>query len=117
MSGLIENPLLLIPLLSGIIFFIAGIILKKYPPKEINHLYGYRTKRSMTSQETWDFSQQFAANQLMVFAVLLALLSLIGLFFKPNAGIATILAITLLLLICVLLILRVEKALKKKFGS
>ena len=35
-----------------------GMVCKKNPPKSINGWYGYRTKRSMASQEAWDFAHQ-----------------------------------------------------------
>ena len=44
----------------GLMLFIAWL-LKKYPPKKINHLYGYRTKRSMKSQFTWDSANKYSA--------------------------------------------------------
>lgn len=46
---------LLIPL--TMIFF--GWILFRKTPKEINYLYGYRTKRSMMNEETWRFANQY----------------------------------------------------------
>lgn len=35
-----------------------GLRFLKRPPKKINHFYGYRTRRSMSSQEAWDFAHQ-----------------------------------------------------------
>lgn len=35
----------------------VGYWFKKNPPKSINWIYGYRTKRSMSSQEAWDVAQ------------------------------------------------------------
>ncbi|MBR5019426.1 MAG: SdpI family protein [Bacteroidales bacterium] len=36
-----------------------GLLLMKNPPKEMNPLYGYRTRRSMRSQDTWDFAHRY----------------------------------------------------------
>lgn len=33
---------------------------QKKPPEEINSGYGYRTTRSMRSQEAWDFAQRYS---------------------------------------------------------
>ncbi|HOJ10770.1 MAG TPA: SdpI family protein [Clostridiales bacterium] len=33
-----------------------GVIFKKWPIKKINMVCGYRTRRSMLSQETWDYA-------------------------------------------------------------
>ena len=46
---------LLIPL--TMIFF--GWLLFRKTPKEINYVYGYRTKRSMRNEETWKFANQY----------------------------------------------------------
>ena len=46
---------LLIPLIM--IFF--GWLLFRKTPKEINYVYGYRTKRSMMNEETWRFANQY----------------------------------------------------------
>ena len=46
---------LLIPaLMIGI-----GKLFQKRPPKRINGVCGYRTKRSMQTQETWDFAHRY----------------------------------------------------------
>jgi len=64
-SVIIENPLFIIPILTGFIFSAAGLIMFKYPPKIINSLYGYRTLISMKSQERWDFAQRYSAQKLI----------------------------------------------------
>ncbi len=53
MSPLVIH-LMLGPLMLGLAF-----IYQRFPPKKINHLYGYRTPRSMRSQEAWDCANQF----------------------------------------------------------
>lgn len=40
-----------------IVMIIFGNMFLKNPPKEPNWAFGYRTKFSVKSQETWDFSQ------------------------------------------------------------
>ena len=40
-----------------IVMIIFGNMFLKNPPKEPNGAFGFRTKFSMKSQETWDFSQ------------------------------------------------------------
>ena len=46
---------LLIPL--TMLFF--GWLLFRRTPKEVNYVYGYRTKRSMMNEETWRFANQY----------------------------------------------------------
>lgn len=45
-------------LLTPLLLLIFGWIFQKHPPRRVNGLYGYRTARSMKSQELWNFAQQ-----------------------------------------------------------
>ena len=38
-----------------------GYVWKKHPPKTINGIYGYRTRRSMQNWATWEFAHQYCA--------------------------------------------------------
>ena len=37
----------------------------RFPPKEINSIYGYRTKASMRNQKSWNFAQK-QSSKLMI---------------------------------------------------
>jgi uncharacterized membrane protein len=100
---------------TGLIFLIAGSVLAKKPPKEINQLYGYRTKRSMSSQEKWDFAQMYSAKEMINHGKYLMLISLFGLFLQPGETFSIISAVVLILLSCIFLIVNTEKELKLKF--
>lgn len=39
---------------------LLGRSFQKHPPKTINGGYGYRTTRSMRSQQAWDFAQTYS---------------------------------------------------------
>lgn len=41
------------------IMIVAGRMMWKHCPKEINVLIGYRTKRSMQNEDTWKFAHYF----------------------------------------------------------
>ena len=110
-----ENPLFLIPSMSGLIFMLAGFIMLKFPPKKINSLYGYRTNSSMKNQERWDFSQKYSATEMIKLGALLVLSSIIGLIYNPESKIGMFLGLGLMILMVVFLIVRVEKAIKNKF--
>jgi uncharacterized membrane protein len=110
-----SNPLFLIPVMVGPIFMIAGFILLKSPPKQINHLYGYRTPGSKKNQERWDFAQQYSARLMIKTGIVLALLSVAGLFLELNLVIELILAIALLVGSVILLTVKTERKLNEKF--
>ncbi|WP_121665476.1 SdpI family protein [Mesonia aquimarina] len=101
--------------LSGFVFVLLGFIMYKFPPKEINSLYGYRTSKSMESQEKWDFSQRHSAVLLIKTGIIFCLISLL-IFFINVSNEVLIIAETLVILIgAVLLIIITERAIKNKF--
>jgi uncharacterized membrane protein len=112
-----ENPLFIIPLSTGITLMITAYVFRKYPPKKINNLYGYRTKRSMLDQERWDFSQPYAAKELMKSASALAISSVIGLFYNPDLVWGVILGLGLLIIVVIFMMIRVENAIKDRFDN
>lgn len=44
-------------LMIPIMMIAIGYWFKNNPPKNVNWIYGYRTKRSMSSKEAWIFAQ------------------------------------------------------------
>ena len=111
------NPLFLIPAIIGVVCIAMGVIMRKYPPKQINYLYGYRTAQSMMSQERWEFAQQYAASVFLKWGALLSLIALLGLVLKIGEAIG--LAIGLLIGIAFVAIpwMLTERALKERFGE
>ena len=90
-------------------------VLSKYPPKKINHFYGYRTSTSMRSQEIWDFSQQYSADKIQRLGGLIILLGAIAFFINVQQLWAVWIGIALVTLLPVLLIIQIEKELKRRF--
>ena len=60
MSPMSWNYLFFVTLLVPVCMIGAGLFLWFNPPKTINSIYGYRTKRSRYSQEAWDYAQRFS---------------------------------------------------------
>lgn len=109
------NPIFLIPILTAPIYILAAILMLKYPPKNINSLYGYRTNRSRKSQESWDFAQKYSAKKMIVFSVVLIILAIFGLKISFNEAIDVSIGIALILLACIVPLVQTEKKLKEKF--
>lgn len=106
--------MIILPLLVGPIFTLAGLALWLKPPKKVNPIYGYRTKRSMSSQSRWDFAQVYSGKLLLRFGLAYTstvILSLTKLGIPEIAGVALYLG--LMSLGVVLVIRRVELELKK----
>jgi len=111
------NPLFLTPALSGSIFIMAGFVLLKFPPTKINGINGYRTPRSMRSQEEWDFAQTYSAKQLIKYGLVSLTCSVIGLFISVKENLAVVVGVFITILFAVIPIIRTEKALKTRFKN
>ena len=109
------NTLFILPISTGPIFILVGLIMYKFPPKNINSFYGYRTSNSMESKEKWDFAQTYSAKKMIIYGAVYTLTSLIGLVFNPHQLIGFLISMLLLVFTVVLLILNVEKELKNRF--
>ena len=110
-----ENPLFLCLALSGGIFVAIGYLTKQFPPKEINSFYGYRTRSSMRSEERWEYAQKISSREMIRTGFLKLLLSLPGLFLPLPPFPSMFIGTSILLLLIVLMFLRVEKAIRRKF--
>ncbi|WP_116790182.1 SdpI family protein [Flavobacterium psychrotrophum] len=104
-------------LLCGLVFFIMGGIMYKWPPKNINGLYGYRTGSSMQSQERWEFAQRFSAIQMIKAGGALMLVSLILALLQVGIEVITTIGTVLLLACTGYLLFSTERAIKKNFGN
>jgi len=111
------NPLFLIPVMTGLIFVILAIIMLKFPPKDINSLYGYRTKNSMQNKERWTFAQKYSAIEMAKLGGILTLSGLMGLFINPDAKTGMFIGLGLMIIMVIILLFRVESAIRKKFNN
>ena len=108
--------LLLIPA----VMIVVGVVFLKRPPKRVNGFYGYRTARSMSSQEAWDFAHRACGRLWLGCGAVVGLICL-GLeiaVLRWNRELLSTWSGTILLIQCVLLlvtILPVEGALKRNF--
>jgi|GEM_PF-3000998 len=64
-------------LVFDFIIAIIPILMYLYPPKDINALIGYRTKRSMENMDNWVFSQKYIAKRWMIVPVIVVVTQLI----------------------------------------
>ena len=59
-----------------VFMLVVSLIFVKIPPKKINYLYGYRTRRSMANQEIWKAANTYSAR-------LMVKITLISMVFPP----------------------------------
>lgn len=114
--------MLLVILIMPLMMVGFGLLLMKNPPKKINSYYGYRTRRSVRSQETWDFAHYYFGKLWLVCGLVSLPISLVPLCLVLGkseqvisvAGLIVLGIQTLLLLVTILL---TERALKKNFDE
>jgi|GEM_PF-276352 len=115
LSNVMTNPLVLILCISGLIFLLAGFIQQRFPPKKINHLYGYRTSNSMKSQESWDFAQEYSAKKMMKMGTYITALGLLAWSIDFQFSWSVWIALVIVTISPLLMLLQVETELKKRF--
>ena len=114
--------MLLVILIMPLMMVGFGLLLMKNPPKKINSYYGYRTRRSVRSQETCDFAHYYFGKLWLVCGLVSLPISLVPLCLVLGkseqvisvAGLIVLGIQTLLLLVTILL---TERALMKNFDE
>lgn len=102
-------------LLCGLPIIILGLVYKKFPPKKINHLYGYRTTRSMQNMEVWTYANKIGADAIIYVGVITSIFGIIPLFIE--AEYAFIIPVAVLVVGLLLSIFYCEMQLNKKFDK
>lgn len=101
----------------GLLLVISGGIFRKYPPKEMNRWYGYRTGNAYKSKEVWEFAQKYSAGLILKTGVVLTFISPVYLLWNYSGIIDVILSTSVSILFTLLPIYFTEKAIKKNFPS
>ena len=70
----------------------------------------------MQSQAQWDFAQVYAGKRMMLYGGILTLSCLLGLVFKLEGTTTVILGLGLMILMVIILIIDVERTLKRQFA-
>ena len=83
-------PLPSILFLSGGIFYLAALVLSKFPLKKINYFYGYRTKASMKSQESWNFAQNYTSKKMKYMSLYIFIIGAFFEFFKHRVNVVSL---------------------------
>lgn len=71
----------------------------------------------MKSQERWDFAQNYSAKEMIKFGYIFLVVSVFGLIFHLDEMITMIVVLSILIMGVLVLFLRVERAIKLKFGA
>ncbi|MCY8105620.1 SdpI family protein [Bacillus mojavensis] len=93
-------------LVGGGLMIIAGLFIKLFPPKSINSVYGFRTRRSMSDQRLWNEANRYSA-ALMILSGLIVLVA--GVLLRSSF---IILQLIMLIAACIITFMLTEKRLK-----
>ena len=109
-------------LLVPAIMLYFGRRFQKKPPEKINHVYGYRTARSMKNQETWRFAHETCGRLWVRLGAVLLLLSLAAAAMTfgsgvETAGIVSAVVVVVQMVVVIGSIVPVERALKRNFDD
>lgn len=107
-------------LMIPFIMILIGFVMRKHPPKDINPIYGYRTARSMQSQEAWDYAHQVCGKVWLICGPITLILIIASKIITPRiTGLKpdelTFYHLAVSLVILILTIPIVETALSKRF--
>lgn len=98
------------------VFISISFLFKIYYPKEINSLIGYRTKRSMASQENRLLANRYASGLLFKCSLVLIPVSLF-LYFLFDSEIALFGVLASFIALLIYTIIKTERKLKQQEGS
>lgn len=70
---------------QGMLLVLFGVMYATYPPKKINPIYGYRTKRTMANQKVWDYANKIGARMITQVGFVATALGAIVFWIYPNA--------------------------------
>ena len=103
-------------LLIGPLMLLISYIFAKYPPKKMNDLYGYRTKRSMCNQDCWDFANRYSIRLIWKISLLTCVVQAIGVILLDE-GVTLLTATIVLVTTLIYSVYLTEKELKNTFDK
>ena len=114
--------MLICNLIIPLIMVIAGGLMWKRCPKEINRIIGYRTKRSMKNDDTWKFAHSFCGKLWWIIGLIIVVPSgaVMIPFFNSTyevIGIASVIVVMIQVLALVVSFIPTEIALKRAFND
>lgn len=116
MEAYLVSQTIFMLLLCGLIFVVVGGYMYKFPPKSINLFYGYRTNRSMQSQDRWDFAQTYSAKIMIQSGVVMLVLSLLKQVVTLSTTAEMTIGFIMLIGNCIVMLVKTETELKQRFN-
>ncbi len=114
--------MLLVMLIIPLIMVGFGMLFMKNPPKSINSFYGYRTRRSMKNQDTWDFAHYYCGKLWLVCGLVSLPISLVPILLvlgksQQVISVAGLIVLGIQTILLIATIFQTERALKYNFDE
>lgn len=110
----VENQLFLA--LGYVVFMLlVSYIFIKFPPKNINYFYGYRTRKSMLNEEIWKVANEYSARLMLKITLISLIFPPVLYFLYPELNLLVTIVIHTVLLLSTLYF--TEKYLSKDFDK
>tara|TARA_B100001059_G_C17591382_1_gene454827 strand:- start:376 stop:738 length:363 start_codon:yes stop_codon:yes gene_type:complete len=77
-----SSDLVAVQLACGPLILFFSFIFSKYQPKKISTIYGYRTTRSMSNNDIWEFANKVSAKYMIIASLATILFQLLGIIFN-----------------------------------
>ncbi|MFD0992734.1 SdpI family protein [Tenacibaculum geojense] len=107
------NPYYYVLSVNGLLF-VFSLIFYFFPPKKINHLYGYRTPKSMKNDDIWQYANTFFTKQFLIYSAISLVASLVLASINPSI---TWQPMAILLLSIGVAVLKTEQSINKTFDD
>ncbi len=111
------NLSIFLPMMLAV-FGLLGLLVsfvEYFFPSKSRDQKGYRTKRSLYTQESWDFAQKYYAKMVFLCSLILLLLSFLSNFLAVSDKVGAILFGFTMLLVWIFIYFKTEAALRRRF--
>jgi len=98
-----------------VFMLLIALLFKKFPPKEINYFYGYRTRRAMANQKIWKAANSYATAAMVKVCLISFIFPLLFYFLYPTLNLPLTIGANTLLIISTMWF--TEKHLDKSFDK
>jgi uncharacterized membrane protein len=93
---------------------VITLLMRVFPPKGINHLYGYRTPASMRDEVSWKIANDYSSKYSLIIAIGIFILQLLLSFFVGITGMTMAISVLVLAGAMTLMFIMTERQIKKR---
>ena len=112
-----SSDLIAVQLAYGPLILFFSFIYSKYQSKEISTIYGYRTTRSMSNNDIWEFANKVSSKYMTIASLATIIFQLVGIILSYNSEDFLLVSYGFLIIPLVLSIWKTEIEINKFFDK